>query len=600
MAKTFRYVTLLLLLIALFSETLYAQDILQDTLSDISDSVPFENPNSNTDFEIDDSAMFFPTDENSDSESTLSAQEKQEQVILQADRVSFNDETGNAVAQGNAELFYKGTKIEAEQIEYNADTQKIEALSLPDKNVKITYADKVLNGDKLNYDLNSREGVLTGAKTKIGVEDGGTVYVYGGEITVIPWEQAKNQGLVTGTPEDYVVQWKNVVITTCALEHTHYRLETKKITFIPGKRVIAKKPRIYLGNTYLLTSPLDYVVELKRKSVQYSFLPYIQKTDVRGTGGGLTGTLGWSTGRLSLGFSYGGKSGLEWLFELEQELNDKFTLLAGVEYSWDDLWDERQWRPYASLKYENQGWRWLVNWKKNEYISDQKDSYYKYKGRLDRRPEFVVKSPWFRTSKYSWLNLMASYGIYQEQLYRLQEKNNIARYGLGFHSYFEMPLGETQLFTDSIGEAWFYDVDDYDQETIKNFTGLRYKLGNVELGTGYERRYTWGESPMYWDSYRERERLHQKIRFHVGGEIYAALRGSYDLKESMADEIIYSLQWVTDCMTWDLYYTNDRTAEKDNSIGLAIYLNAYPDTPASFGQKRQRDPFLPPSDLPKK
>ncbi len=596
MAKAARYVVFALMIIFAGS-CVFAQDaeILEDEAQAEFDELTSQpQPEDVSEFQAahdDDEVIEFQAD--------FTGADKEEQVILQADRVSFNDETGNAVAQGDAELIYKGTKIEAEQIEYNADTQKIEALSLPDKRVKISYADKVLTGDKLNYDLNSREGVLTGAKTQIGIENGGVVYVYGGEINVIPWEQAKSMGLVNVSPEEYVVQWKNVIMTTCAIDHAHYRLETKKIIFIPGKRVVAKRPKIYLGNTYLLTSPLDYVVELKRQTVRYSFMPYIQKTEVRGTGGGLTGTVGWATGQLSLGFSYGGKSGLEWLLELEQELNDRFTFILGVEYSWDDLWDERQWRPYATLKYQDRGWKAALNWRKNEYFSEQKDMTHKYKGRLDRRPEIVVSSPWFRSSKYSWLMITAAYGIYKEQVYGLGDRDSIARYGVGFHSYFEYPWGNTEIFSDSTGNAWFYEGGD-DQETLRSFTGLRYKIGDVDMGTAYERRYTWGESPMYWDTYRERKRIHQKIRFHVGGEIYAAVRGSYDLKESMADEIIYSLQWVTDCMTWDLHYTNDRTSEKDNSIGLAISLNAYPDSPASFGQKRQTDPFLPPKDLPKK
>ncbi|MBQ3396759.1 MAG: hypothetical protein IJG55_10625, partial [Synergistaceae bacterium] len=52
-------------------------------------------------------------------------------VTLNADRVSFNDETGYATAQGNAILKYKDTTIEAERIEYNADTQKVQAMPLP-------------------------------------------------------------------------------------------------------------------------------------------------------------------------------------------------------------------------------------------------------------------------------------------------------------------------------------------------------------------------------------------------------------------------------------------------------------------------------------
>ena len=84
-----------------------------------------------------------------------------EQVILNADRVSFNDETGYATAEGNAALKYKDMTIEAERIEYNADTQKVTAMPLPEQKVKIQYTNqgtnRILRGDILDYDLNSGE-----------------------------------------------------------------------------------------------------------------------------------------------------------------------------------------------------------------------------------------------------------------------------------------------------------------------------------------------------------------------------------------------------------------------------------------------------------
>ena len=521
-----------------------------------------------------------------------------EKVTLNADRVSFNDETGQAYAQGKAILTYQDTTIMAERIEYDADTQKVQAMPLPGEQVVLTNGNRSIKGDILNYDLNNKEGILTGAVTRLSVGEEGVLYVYGSEIDVMTWELAQERGLVKGSAEDYMLQWRDVVLTTCALDHPHYRLESKTITFIPNRSITAKKPRVYLGNTYLFTSPLDYVVQLKRRAVQYSFLPYIQHSETKGTGGGITGTIGWETGAASIGISYAGKAGFEFMFEVEQELNDDFSILAGVEHSWDDEWDERVWRPYASLIYSHKGWDARINWSRNEYITDQKDSTSEFKGRLDRRPEFIVWAPWFKSSVYSWMRLYASYGSFKETLHGNPNSEVTARYGMGFRNYFEYMLGEVELFSNSEGLAWFYDREDKDHEMFRSFTGLRYKIGAFQLGTGYERQYVWGESPMHWDSYHKRERIHQKIRFPLGREIYASLRGSYDLDESMIDEMIYSFQWITDCMTWDLHYKNDRTSGGDDQIGLSLSLNAFPDRQTSFGQKTDVDPFLRPKDVP--
>ena len=526
-----------------------------------------------------------------------------DRVRLNADRVSFNDETGQAFAEGSAVLTYNDTTIMAERIEYDADTQKVQAMPLPDQKVILTKGNRSIRGDNLNYDLNSREGILTGAVSNISVgEDGGVLYIYGSELSAIPWELANERGLVKGTADDYVIQWRDVVLTTCALDHPHYRLESKNITFIPGSKVVAKKPRVYLGNKYLFTSPLDYVVELKRRAVTYSFIPYVQRSSNRGWGGGITGTIGWDTGVLSLGYAWASKAGSEFMFEIHQEIDKNFSILAGIEYSWDDVWRDRVWRPRASLIYENNGWSARVNWSKNEYIEDQKDSEVEFKGRLERRPEIIIKTPYFKSSKYSWLVITAAYGSFNEAIYGLPDSPNIARYGLTFRNYFERTLNEKQhleLFSDTFGAAWFYDSNNADQEVLRSLTGLRYKFGSVELGTAYEKQRVWGESPMYWDQYRDRERIHQKIRFPLGREVYTSFRGSYDLDEKFLDEMIYSIQWVTDCMVWDLHYKDDRTSGGDDKIGLSLSINAFPDSQASFGQDREIDPFERPREFPK-
>ncbi|MBQ6417240.1 MAG: hypothetical protein IJJ91_01050 [Synergistaceae bacterium] len=520
-----------------------------------------------------------------------------DQVILNADRVSFNDETGHALAEGNAVLQYNGTTIMAERIEYDADSQKVKAMPLPGEKIVMKNGGRTLNGDQIDYDLESGEGILSGPATHLSVgEKGEVMYIYGGEINVIPWELAEERGLVKGSPQDYMLQWRNVAMTTCALDHPHYRLESKIITFIPNRRVVAKKPRVYLGNTYLFTSPLDYVVQLKRRKLGYTMMPFFNKSEIHGSRGGLTGTLGWETGSVSLGLSYSGSSGFEYMLEVEQELNRDFAIRVGVEYSWDDVWDEKIWRPYATLMYDHNGWAAHLNWTSNEYISDKKDSYYEYKGRLDRQPELIVWAPWFRNSQYSWSRIFATIGSYKETLYMRPQEGFETRYGVGIRNYAEKKAGDVELFANTEGVLLLYDGND--QEMLRSFLGARYKIGVFELGTGYERQYAWGSSPMYWDKYSNRRRVHQRVRFPVGREVYLAFRGSYDLFESMVDETFYSVQWDTDCMIWDLHYKNDRTGNGNDSFGLSIMLKAFPSRTAAFGQRIEVDPFDRPYDIP--
>ena len=183
-------------------------------------------------------------------------------------------------------------------------------------------------------------------------------------------------------------------------------------------------------------------------------------------------------------------------------------------------------------------------------------------------------------------------------MYHRPDRSYKTRYGVGFRNYYEQGLGSVELFANTEGALLIYD--DSDQEMLRSFIGLRYKIGAFELGTAYERQYAWGSSSMYWDQYSNRRRIHQKVRFPVGREVYLAFRGSYDLFESMVDETFYSVQWDTDCMIWDLHYKNDRTKSGDDSLGLTIVLKAFPSRSAAFGQKIETDPFNRPYDVPDK
>jgi LPS-assembly protein len=527
--------------------------------------------------------------------------EEPQNITLDAARVSYNDETGEASAEGNAVLTYGGTTIRGERIDYDAVSQKVKASPLPGEAVVLQGAGRTVRGDRLEYDLNTGEGIMTGARSNLPVGDG-ILYVTG-EIQVLPYDLAVERGLVGGRVKEdsFVVEGKNVTATTCGLDHPHYRIEAKSIIFVPGRRVVAKKPRLYLGDTFIFTYPLDYIVQIDRKAMRYAITPQIQHSEEKGTAVGLSGAFGWDTGSVGLGMTYWSETGFEWMTEIEQSLGGGFSLEAGVEYSWDDAWDEKIYRPRAALLYENNGWRTALRWTRDEYIEDRKNSLYEYKGRLNRNPEFSVLSPWMKEPVFgvSQLRVNAVIGSYRESTFDFFS-DTIARYGVTLQSYTEVPLGNrAEIFLNSRYGAWFYDKDDSDQEAVEGMAGLRYSLGALELASGYERRRVWGESPMLWDGFRDTERLHQKIRFPLGRELFVSVRGSYDLNESMVDEVHYSLQWINDCMKWELFYHDERAFDAEDKISLTVSILAFPNTPASFGEYRDADPFDRPQDLPR-
>ena len=525
-------------------------------------------------------------------------------LTLDAERVSYNDETGRASAEGGAVLTYQGATIRGERIDYDAASQKVKASSLPGESVVLQAEGRMLVGDGLEYDLNTGEGVLTGAKSSVPLGSG-TLYVFGGGLHLLPYDLAVEQGIIKGDKMEntpYVGIWEDVSATTCALDHPHYRIETKSITFIPGRRIVAKKPRLYLGDAYVFTYPMDYIAYIDRRALRYSITPYVENSTSKGIGLGFSGAFDWGSGSLGIGLAYWSEVDFEWMAEVDQRFGDRsgFGVRAGIEYSWDDAWNEKIYRPSASLYYERDGWQGALRWTRNEYIEDQKDSLYTYRGRLSREPEFFVLTPWLKDPALhaSWFRLGALWGNYLEKTPNF-EHDTVMRYGATLQHYVEVPMGDkAEFFWNVRYDTWFYDKNDLDQEVAEGFLGLRYRIGAFELGSAYERRYVWGESPMLWDSYREAEKIYQKVRFPLGRELFFVARGSYDLNESMVDEIDYVLQWINDCMKWEFLYHNDRTSGGENKFSLSVSVLAFPNTPASFGQYQSTDPFERPRDLP--
>ena len=521
-------------------------------------------------------------------------------VTLNADRISYDGCTGRATAEGNAVLTHGGSRIRAALIEYDAFSQDVRALPSPGGSVLLETMGRAVVGDSLEFNLETQEGTLSGIRSSFQVGYG-ILRISGGKMQIMPYELALERGLISGARGDvpYVGFMQDVAVTTCTQDHPHYRLETTRIIFIPGQRLVARRPRFYLGDTFIFTYPMDYIVHLERRALEHSIIPYVQSTDRKGVGVGLGGALQWDSGAVRLGAAYWSSVGIEWMAGVEQSIGRGLSIEGGVEYLWSSAWDEKQYTTRVGLRYERRGWEVALRRVWKEYLEIQKDATYEHRGRLDRKPEFTVLSPWMqsRTQNQSWFRLGAVAGSYRERT-PLMVGDTIARYGLTLQNYFERPMGRGMTFFSNITYgAWFYSRDDSNQQVIDGIIGLRYNWGDIELASGYERRHVWGESPMLWDSVRERERIHQKIRFPVSGNLFLAARGSYDTRASMIDQVNYALQWVTDCMKWELRFHNDRTSGSNNSIGLSVFILAYPNTPASFGERRPHDPFEPPAIL---
>jgi hypothetical protein len=74
-----------------------------------------------------------------------------------------------------------------------------------------------------------------------------------------------------------------VGFTTCSADNPHYQLVSKRLVVIPGYRVVASKPAIYIGGKHLLSYPFDYVIDLSGGS-RTQFLPQVMYEGDKGLG----------------------------------------------------------------------------------------------------------------------------------------------------------------------------------------------------------------------------------------------------------------------------------------------------------------------------
>ena len=517
-------------------------------------------------------------------------------IELNAQKVTYDDSSGTASAEGDAILTYGDVRILAERIDYDDETGKVVASSLPDKGVVLSNGKQALRGDKLEYDVKTSEGVLSGAKSTLAV-NGTYVHVYGDNLEAIPYELAVERKLISSKSSfsgEYVIKWDNVSVTTCVLDHPHYRLEAKRLVFTPGHKVVVKRPRLYLGEKYIFTYPFDYIISVKRESgIKTAIFPTVSYQSSKGTEIGFSGPITWDSGGINFSVSYWTDIGFEWKTVLEQNIGENFSFWGELEYSWDRLWDDSKLRPALSLKYEQPYWFIQFNWRKNQYLEVQKNADYQYRGELDSSPEFIVGTPWVQSGQ-SWYRVSAMWGKYQTStvlasgIEETEPWRN--RFRVSAESYVEAKNRTVTPFLSLNASTSFYE-EDMRQDIISSIFGLKYDLGKAKLGTAYTRNWVSGETSMSWDQEFDNERIYQMLDIPIGKYFSLSILGGYDLRASFLEEMNYTLRYVNDCMLWELTYRNDRNFGGENKLFFRI---GFTGTQVEIKNDEIYNPFIPP------
>lgn len=519
------------------------------------------------------------------------AQDKTEELILDAEKVIYDEGTQTATAQGEARLKWDNLRLYAPFMELNTENQFVTAVGEDGQDIAIIQGNQKLKGRKLEYDIQKREGILYQAKGHTPAENG-TVYLKGKKVEVAPYESARKKGWIKNGKvlhlegENYPSKWQDVDLTTCPQPSPHYIVVSKKIIFIPGKRVIAKSPDVFIGKYKVFKYPFDYIVDLE-KNEHNPFMPAIQYDSDKGVGLGLKPRYFIGDARFDLQLVQWSDADFEWMAEVNKPLGNGFSLFARSSYVFDTDVEEKTYRPLWGVNWRDQGWFGHIKWTEREPRDTELKSGKLYRTTLWRDPEFYLHSPWWRdnTAENSFWGFSATWGDYVEK------GEEATRAGLGLHLKGHGYIGKNFRYFWR-GNYRYYDYEGEQTQNVRDaLLGLKWKMGSAALSSSYYKRWVTGRSLLDWDNYDDIEKFYQQIMFPFSDSTKFTLRASYNLETENLDERVYQFDIDNNCcMKWILAYRDD-LVENDDWAYLRLVIKAFPSVDLSLDSREVSDRY---------
>jgi len=175
-------------------------------------------------------------------------QEKVLPVEINGDEINYVQTDGTIFVKGHVRMKYKEMVITCDEANYNANTNIANIKS----NVKIVKKDTTIYGESIVYNFNNQEAKMVDMRIVSSP-------IYGKA------ESAGSEG-----PDKYVLN--GGYITTCDLEHPHYKLMAKQIIAYPKVKVVAKNVVMKVGAVPVFYFPY-LSMPLKDKAFPFQIVP---------------------------------------------------------------------------------------------------------------------------------------------------------------------------------------------------------------------------------------------------------------------------------------------------------------------------------------
>ena len=168
---------------------------------------------------------------------------------IQSDETSFDEDLGIAKADGNVEILYGGTIIKADHAEYHQSTGDVFARG----NVVIYKDGGTYTAEEAIYNLNTEE--MTASQLRGALVP---IYYDAGDIQI-------------PTSATDMIEMTDSWFTTDDNAEPSFRLKAKRIRIYPGERVTFKNMKFYAGNTPIMWLP--YLSQPLDDELGYFFTP---------------------------------------------------------------------------------------------------------------------------------------------------------------------------------------------------------------------------------------------------------------------------------------------------------------------------------------
>ena len=541
-------------------------------------------------------------------------------IILDAEKVIYDEGSGLAEAEGDSRLRQDDVRIFSHRMEYDTISQQAIATSKPGEVVTLLYGKNRFRGKTLEYDMISREGVMTDAMGDLPAGmHGGTVYIRGKNLDVVPLDSALEKKWIKKRhtrrikdEEEQIAKWTDASITTCPSAKPHYRLMTKRLVVIPGVRVIAKNPRVYIAEKFLFSYPFDYVVPLhgQKDYVLGIFIPSVVYDSDKGVGYALTGPYAWDTGEVDMAFRYWSDVDFEYRVGVNQRFGRNFSVFANVDYSWEELEEdeegnsigEKKHRPQWGARFSRNGWNATLLWSQRENLDIEKRNQEidgetvtkNYRNMLHREPELTISSPWWNVGSvkdFQW-RVTGTWGDYEVSRMRAGEIRMASRTVWELQAQYIGKTGDIRPFWRGqyrkfdYSDPILYRGNEYDYQNVSAmWLGFRTRLGMFDFANAWHIQRTSGRSPMGWDRLGDKEVFYSELGFPVGRDLYLSALSTYDIRTHSITEMDYRLILDQDCSRWEFIYRDDQTGADDDWMSLRFMVKAFPATPLVFGDK---------------